>query len=120
MLGLAFEFFSTDGERKEEISNCDHCSALETCENKINELGTILKLTCLAILCFFRTFPLTSISRETPMGGTVAVVIVTDSDKAQREESASPQKPNVRIVESSAKDDLSHALLALLTTLGNT
>ena len=39
------------------------------------------------------------------MGGTVAVVIVTDSDNAQRDESASPRKPNVCIVERSAKDD---------------
>ena len=39
------------------------------------------------------------------MGGAVAVVTTTDSDRAQSEESASPRKPNVRIVDKSAKDD---------------
>jgi len=63
------------------------------------------ELTCLATLCFFCTFPFASISSETPMGGVVAVVTSMDSDSAQREESASPRKPKVRIVERSAKDE---------------
>jgi hypothetical protein len=63
------------------------------------------ELTCLATLCFFRTFPLASISSETPIGAVVVVVTTTDSHNAQREESASPRKPNVRMVARSAYDD---------------
>ena len=40
------------------------------------------------------------------MGGMVAVEIVTDSGSAQREESASPRKPNVRIVENDDNFDV--------------
>ena len=55
--------------------------------------------TFLATVLLFLTRPLESIINETPAGAVsdVAVQIDTSSLRAQREERASPLKPNVRI-----------------------
>ena len=60
--------------------------------------------TCLATLDRLDTLPLGSISRDVPIGGSVAVMTETDSATAQREDRASPRKPKVRTVERSEKE----------------
>lgn len=60
-----------------------------------------MMLTCRATMPLFSTFPSRLSSRIAPLGASLVVAVVTETDaqSAQRDDSASPRKPKVDMLE---------------------
>ena len=104
---VPFEFLSTDSKRSEESLHGNSCTSLRNVG--IVPVGSKKEHTCLATLPdLLVSFPVLPNSSTVPIGASfaVAVVRVTLSDNAHKEDKASPRNPNVSTEERSSNEDI--------------